>query len=339
MKTRLVEGNNRMNRKILLEPTKNPWESLAVLNPTALKVKGIIHLLYRAIQSPNHSCLGRAKIENGKLKRYKNPCLKPTTDYESEGVEDPRLVKLGNTYHLLYTAWDGRNARIALATSADLKHFEKKGVISPNITLEEAIKVVGSRRYKKRWKKEVKDRNLDAILYDKDGVLFSEKINGRYAMLHRLEPDIQIVYFDSFEDLQSKEFWLDYLKNIEEYIVMRPKFRWEQKKVGAGATPIKTNQGWLLLYHGVDKEETYNAGVALLDLKHPEIELARLAKPLFKPEYEWEKQGVVDNIVFPEGAVRDNGSLNVFYGCADSRVGVARVNFKELMDNLAVEVA
>ena len=302
-----------MKRKILLEPTKNEWESLAVLNPTAIKEKDVIHLFYRAVKHPNTSCLGYATIKNGKLKRFNDPLLKPEADYEAVGVEDPRVVKIKGRYYLLYTAWDGRNARIALVVSKDLKNWQRKGIVSPNITLKQAIEITKSKKYKKIWQKQAKSRGEDAFLYDKDAVLFPEKINGKFVLLHRLEPDIQIVYFDKIEDLSKKEFWLEHIENIDNYVVMKPKYKWESAKIGAGATPIKTKQGWLLLYHGVniDNGKTYNAGVALLDLKNLQKVITRLPKPLFQPEYEWEKQGVVDNVVFPEGAVQEEDNLNI----------------------------
>ncbi|MBW2965532.1 pesticidal protein Cry7Aa, partial [Candidatus Woesearchaeota archaeon] len=183
-----------------------------------------------------------------------------------------------------------------------------------------------------------KRKGNDMILYDKDAVLFPQKINGKFVMLHRLEPDIQIVYFDKFEDLGKRKFWLDYIRNIDNYVLMKPKFEWEHEKIGAGATPIKTKKGWLLLYHGVNMKngKQYNAGAALLDLKNPQKVITRMKTPLFKPEFEWELNGIVNNVVFPEGAVKQNKNLNVFYGCADSRIGMARFDFRNLMDNLAV---
>jgi len=329
-----------MKRKILLEPTKNEWESMAVLNPTAIKEKDLIHLFYRAVKSPNFSTLGYAVMKNGKLIRFNKPLLKPELDYEKQGVEDPRIVKIKNIYYLLYTAWDGKNARIALAVSKDMKNWKKKGIVSPNISLKEAVKITKSKRYKELWKYEIGKRQENLIVFDKDAVLFPEKTNGKFVMLHRLVSDIQIVYFRNFKQLQSRKFWLNYIKNIEKHIVMKPKFEWEKSKIGAGATPIKTEKGWLLLYHGVryhgnSDKRTYYAAVALLDIINPKKEIARMKNPLFEPEHKWEKSGVVSNVVFPEGAIQEKDNLNVFYGCADSRIGLAKFNFRSLIDNLA----
>ncbi len=322
-----------MERKLLLKPSKNDWESGAVLNPTAIRERGVTHLIYRAVKHPNYSSLGYARIVKGNIKRFDRPFLKPEKVWEREGVEDPRITKVGGTYYLLYTAWDGKNARVALAVSKDLKRFRRMGVVSPNIPASEAAKLAGLARYRRAWK----GYRKGSILFDKDAVLFPEKISGKFVMLHRLEPDIQIVYFRSFSELKKRKFWENYLKNIRKHVVMRPKHPWESEKIGAGATPIKTEKGWLLLYHGVQKTgrgRVYRAGAALLDLKHPEKEIARLEKPLFGPTHEWERKGDVNNVVFPEGAVVEKGVLSIFYGCADSRIGLARVRIRELLKRL-----
>ena len=327
-----------LTRKLLLEPTDNKWESKAVLNPTVIKDKDDTQLIYRAIGLFNDSNLGYAKIEDETVYRYNQPFMVPTEEYEKEGLEDPRIAKIDNTYNLLYTAWDGENARVALACGQSLDSLTKQGIISPNISIEKAIELVGSNRYKNIWKQQLKkSKNKNLILWDKDAVLFPEKISGKYIMLHRLIPDIQLVKFNSFKDLQDDEFWEDYLKNIEDYIVMQPKYKWESKRIGAGATPIKTRQGWLLLYHGVErknnKKNTYSAGAALLNNSNFE-QINRLKKPLFKPEFPWEKIGNVNNVVFPEGALVDDETLDIFYGCADKRIGLAKIELKNLLEEL-----
>lgn len=323
-----------MERKLLLEPIEsNEWEQDAVFNPTAIKEKGTIHLIYRAVKHPNYSSLGYAKIRGSKIKRLDKPLIIPTEDYEKSGVEDPRITKIDDIYYLLYTAWDGINARVAYAESKDLKNFEKKGIISPNIKLSDAIKLVNSTYYKDLWDKRLKNYG-DSIIWDKDAALFPEKINGKYAMLHRLDPDIQIVYFNKFKDLQNDNFWEKYFANIEEYIVMQPKYVWESQKVGAGPTPIKTEKGWLLIYHGADDKRVYRAGVALLDLKDPKKVIYRSNDFLFEPEYEWEKKGDVNNVVFPEGAVVIKDKLHIFYGAADTVIGEAVVGLEDLLKQL-----
>ena len=159
----------------------------------------------------------------------------------------------------------------------------------------------------------------------------------RSAKLLSNQPDIQIVYFENFFQLKDKEFWENYFMDIEKNIVMKPKLWWEKRKIGAGTVPIETEEGWLLLYHGVDENNIYRAGAALLDLKKPEKEIARLSLPLFSPQYHWEKTGNVSNVVFPTGAVINNNSLFIYYGCADKRIGFAEISLKKLLTELLKE--
>lgn len=307
------------------------WEEDGVFNPAVIVEENEIHIIYRAIKCENYSRLGYLKIKNNyEVEKLSYPIISPTEEYEKQGVEDPRITKIDGTFFLTYTAYDGKNARIAAAKSKNLFNFEKIGIISPNITFLEAINLSNSPRYKGFWMEQVKMRGENILIWDKDGCLFPEKINQKYALLHRIEPDIQIVYFNDFFELKDKDFWEEYFRKIEEKIVMKPKYKWEQSKIGAGAPPIKTEYGWLLLYHGVDGSRVYRAGLSLLDLENPSKEIARLPFPLFEPKYEWEKNGNVPNVVFPTGAFVKDGKLHIFYGCADKRIGVAEIELEEI---------
>ena len=265
------------------------------------------------------------------------PAVFPEYGFEREGCEDPRVTKLGNDFYILYTAWDGRNPRIAVAKSRDLRSFEKMGVISPNISITEAVDIVDVDRYKNAWNEQAAKCGHDSILGDKDAVLFPRKFGGKYAMLHRLEPDIQLVYFDDFSDLMSNEFWKDYLSDIENHVVMRRRYEWEDKKIGAGAVPIETDEGWLLIYHGVHTSQDrsiYKAGASLLNLHDPQIEVARLEKPLFEPRNHWERNGVVNNVVFPEGTSIFDNDLYIYYGAADRVVAWRKVSLNHLLSRI-----
>ncbi len=330
-----------IKKTLLLETTKNKWESKSVCNPTAIKYKNEIHLLYRGVDENSISSIGHAIIKNGKVKRFSQPVLFPEEDYEIKGVEDPRVTKIGNTFYLLYTAFDGENARIAYAVSNNLTKWEKKGVISPNIKVNEAIKMVRERRYRKAWKRQKKSYP-DSFLWDKDGVLFPEKINGRFTMLHRFKPEIQIVTFKDFSELKKRRFWVDYIKNIHKHTIMKRKFKWESGFIGPGAVPIKIKNEWLLIYHATKRlyyllsrkdraDYIYTAGAVLLNSKR---ELKRLSYPLFKPELDWEKEGSVNDVVFPEGAILDGKNLKIFYGCSDRRIGMAELNIDELLKEI-----
>ena len=351
----------KIKKKLFLEQTKNKWESHAVLNPTVIKEKDIEHLIYRGVAPNKVSSLGYVKIKDGKIiERDSKPLIYPTKKYEKKGVEDPRITKIKNKYYLLYTGFDGKNAWIAYAVSKNLRDWKKKGIISPRISVKKARKLVKIKKYKDEWGyQEIYGSKI--CLWDKDAVLFPEKINGKFVMLHRFLPDIQIVKFKNFSDLQDNSFWREYIKNLGEYedkISLYRRYNWESWHIGAGAVPIKTKRGWLLIYHGVElirgKFSAYNkimyeisgylnklrgkrlplvyyAGATLLDLKKPETEISRLSKPLFGPELRWEKEGDVRDVVFPEGAIIDKDKLKIYYGAADTVIGLAEVNFKKLM--------
>jgi len=328
-----------LSRRIFLEPTKNDWESKGVFNPTVIEHEGVRHLFYRGVKEPNFSSIGHVKIKDGVLYRRDKPILWPTEEYEKVGVEDPRItyIEADKKFHLLYTAYDGRSACVGYAVSdppdsEGMFHFEKQGIVSPKVPVEEAMKIVGAERYKGRWKYLLNGKGKNTVVWDKDAVLFPEKIRGKYAMLHRLDPDVQIIYFDSFKELQDDNFWRDYIKNIEEHVFMRQRHKWEDLKIGAGAVPVKTPYGWLLIYHAIEgpyEKRVYRAAAALADFELKNEK--RLEKPLFEPEFEWEKVGSVPDVVFPTGAIVDNGKLLVWYGAADTRIGLAEIDFEQLM--------
>jgi predicted GH43/DUF377 family glycosyl hydrolase len=173
---------------------------------------------------------------------------------------------------------------------------------------------------------------------DKDCVLFPELINGKVTLLHRLESEIQIAQFDSFEALRnSRHYWADYLKHFWDFEIIRPKYPWERRKVGAGPPPLKVEDGWLLIYHGVSIEGIYRAGALLLDLNDPMKIIARTTQPILEPESEFERRGVVPNVVFPDGAVIHKGELVVYYGGADRVCCVASAPLDEFLDELKEE--
>jgi len=356
----------KIRRKLIMGPTENKWEERAVLNPSVVQTKdGTDHVFYRAVAKNWISSVGYAKIKDGKIERFDEPVMRPTKNYEKKGIEDPRVTKVGNMYYMLYTAFDGVDARIAYAISKDLKTWEKKGIISPNISVKEARNLVKIKKYRDKWKGQEIYGSRDA-LWDKDAVLFPKKIGGYFVMLHRFLPDIQIVKFKKFSELKNNNFWKEYISNLSEGrddVSLYRRYDWEGEHIGAGAVPIETKKGWLLVYHGVSLRRggflsgmgsktmynlhgvfrklrnkrlplIYHVGVALLDLKKPEIEITRLKKPLFSPSHHWEKEGDVNDVVFPEGLSVNKDKLNIYYGCADTQIGLAEISLKKLLSLL-----
>ncbi|MBU4331789.1 pesticidal protein Cry7Aa [Patescibacteria group bacterium] len=328
---------------VILRPTKRAFESRCVLNPATYREGNYVHLFYRAVNNKHQSAIGYAKLE-GPLKvieRKETPIIKREFEYESTGVEDPRIVKLGKTFYMTYVAHDGKNAITALATSKDLSNFEKKGIITPRISYDKAEDLFRTSKLKDKYfffEAYYKDRMAyDVLLWDKDVFLFPQKIKSKYALINRILPDIQIVYFKEFKELASDLFWRKYLRQLSKYVVLENRHWYESRNIGGGCPPIKTRAGWLLIYHAVEelnKIKRYHAGAALLDFKNPQKVIGRLRDPLFSPEESWERQGETSNVVFPTGTAIFGNDLYIYYGAADIRIAVARVNLKELLKEL-----
>ena len=330
---------------IVLGPTEREFENNGVCNPGIYQEGNTVHILYRAVQDGNFSTIGYAKTDGPLtiVERHEQPLITRELDYEKQGVEDARVVKINDTYYIIYTAYDGVNSMGALATSKDLVHFEKRGIITPQVTYQEYENFVTCcnakginpkyHHYYRFFAEIGLAEEESRLLRDKDVVLFPRKINGKFAMLHRIWPGIQIVYFDDWKDL-TKSFWEDYLKNLTDYIVLDPKGIFEVNYIGAGGPPIETDDGWLLIYHGVQettKGRTYHAKAALLQRDQPEIEISRLHYPLFSPTKKWEKHGIVDNVVFPTGHALFGDDLYIYYGAADKYIGVVKMSLSELL--------
>jgi beta-1,2-mannobiose phosphorylase / 1,2-beta-oligomannan phosphorylase len=333
---------------IILSPTDNEFENNGVFNPGIYQEGDTVHILYRAVQHGNLSTIGYAKM-NGPLKvteRKEIPLIKRDFEYEKHGVEDARIVKIEDTFYITYTAYDGINAMGALATSKDLIHFEKHGIITPHVNYQEYEDFVTccdgttlNPKYHQYYNLFAQIGLVDdnsRLLRDKDVVLFPRKINGKFVLLHRIWPGIQIVQFEDWAEL-TDSFWEDYLKNLKKHIVLDPKDIFEVNYIGAGGPPIETEFGWLIIYHGVQETTTgkiYHAKAALLQLDKPEIELARLPYPLFSPTKQWEIEGEVRNIVFPTGHALFGNDLYIYYGVADKHVAVAKLDITELLFEL-----
>lgn len=331
---------------ILLTKTDLEFENEGVLNPAAIREGDDVHLFYRAVRRGNHSTIGYCRLD-GPLtvaERWEKPFLVPEFDYESQGVEDPRIVKIDDLYYMTYTGYDGTSARGALATAKDLQHFTKQGIIVPPITyaefvfLAETAGKVDERYYRNhKFYYQEADPENKIMLWDKNVVFFPRRINGELVFLHRIRPGIQIVSVNSLKGL-TKEFWKNYFLNFEQHIVLDPVFAHESNYVGSGCPPIETEHGWLLIYHGAEETDrgiVYSAcAAALLDINNPARVIARLPYALFSPEYEWERSGEVNNVVFPTGTAQFGDTLYIYYGAADERIACASLSFSSLVEEL-----
>ena len=240
--------------------------------------------------------------------------ITPREEWDRYGCEDPRITRFRDkgkdSYLITYTAlsspaFSAKGDRVALATTDNFETYTRHGVIIPGLN-------------------------------DKDAVFFPERINGKIALLHRIPPDIQIVYFEDIEEIGKADgnFWSQYSESKEDHTILKRKYKWESKKIGAGPPPVKTEEGWLLIYHGVDKDHVYRAGVVLLGLEDPSRVIARSSLPILEPEEDYEKYGDVNNVVFPEGAIVLDDTLFVYYGAADKVCALATVKVDDILDFL-----
>ncbi|MDP8206131.1 MAG: hypothetical protein P9L92_05660 [Candidatus Electryonea clarkiae] len=329
------------NRRLFLQPSDNYFDRRAVLNPCIIKNNEDYHILYRAVAQDFKSTIGylRARYQAGNpvvIDRLSKPLMEPENDFEKEGVEDPRLVWFEGEYHLFYTAWDGYHARLGYASGGSVDSMENRRLIGPLFETGEALKIIRENSklgdYVKRWSEDP----ADMFLWEKDATILPERVNNKIVMIHRLRPDIQVAYLDSLEQLDDRGFWEDYLRHMDQYRMMLRKEPWEESHIGMGPVPIKTDAGWLMIYHGVTNRPrlTYRAGAALFDLNDPQRLIGKTKEPLFEPVEDWEKSGDVNNVVFPEGLVVHDGILDIFYGGADTVIGVISVRLDQLLDYL-----
>lgn len=318
------------------------FENDGVLNPACVSKDGVIHMFYRAVRKGNFSTIGYCQIVEGKVVyRLDEPLLRPEYKYESQGMEDPRITFLDGKYYMLYTAFDGKNAVVAYAVSNDLKNWVKKGLISPQMTYDEAediFKMSGVGEKYTYFEETFRRNRGDKVkLWEKDAMLFPKKINGKYALIHRILPGIQICYFNDFEEL-TVDFWKSYLKNLKSFLILNPKYSHENSYIGGGCVPIETTDGWIMIYHSVEtdinKGQVYHASAALLDINEPNKVISQLPAPLFSPESDWERKGVINNVVFPTSTCLEDGVLSIFYGAADEKIGVRKINISTLLREL-----
>lgn len=283
---------------ILTPRAEVPWERMAVFNPGVALVGDRVYMLYRAVGEYELyvSSLGLAVSDDGvHFERFDSPAFAPEEEYERFGCEDPRVTRVEGRYYITYTALSGRA-------------FSERN-------FKVAVAVTDDFRSFERYGVVIPEYD------DKDAVIFPERIGGRYVMYHRVVPDIWIAFSD---DMRR---WSGHRK------VMYPRPGcWDSLKIGAGAPPLRTEEGWLLIYHGVDKNRVYRLGVALFDLEDPTRLISRPLEPILEPRERYEKEGDVPNVVFACGAVEIGEEYYVYYGGGDKVIGLATVEKRELLD-------
>ena len=290
----------------ILSPQGDGFESAGTFNPSVIKKDGKFVMLYRAQDRKGTSSLGYATSDDGvHFTRRPEPVLASEAPYEKGGgVEDPRLQKIDDTYYLTYTGYnnidgaatDKKDAQLCLATSADLIHWQRKGVIIPS--------------FKGKWN----------VKWTKSGAIAPEKINGKYWMYYLADAKGQ----DTQMGVAYSDDLLHWTEALDHPVLSSRPGSFDSQVVEPGPSPIITPQGIFLVYNGAaDDNLVYSTGWVLFDKNDPTKVLARATKPLFAPEKAWEKVGQVPNVVFVEGMVRDGNRWLFYYGAADKHIGVA----------------
>lgn len=241
-----------------------------------------------------------------------HPVLFPTLPEESAGCQDPRIVPFEGRYLAFYCAWDKNTApagsdlcRVAIAETTDFRTWHKLGFVTESV-------------------------------WDKDAFIFPERIDGQILYIHRIAPDIQIDRCASLAELLDPASAAR--RSANQQTLLRPVFAWENLKIGGGPPPLRTEAGWLLIYHGVEQQPgqpfIYRAGAALLDLDDPTIVRGRLPEPLFSPETVYERYGDVPDVVFPIGLVDRGNDFLISYGGADTVVALMAIDKASLLEEL-----
>jgi len=314
----------------ILEPDfQSVWESKAVFNPAAICVGGKVHLVYRAIGDNDVSVLGYAVSEDGltidekavepiyapdrtivaKHKRKRSKALCESGGSWGGGCEDPRLTVIDEAVYMIYTAFDGWGSLRLMMASIDLDDFC---------------------RQRWNWGKPVHISPPGQI--HKNWVLFPEKVNGKYAILHNVYPNVEIDFFDSLDDLDGEYHICSAFKGRE-----KRDGHWDTWVRGAGATPIKTDHGWLLFYHAMDERDPnkYKIGAMILDSDDPTKIVYRSKTPVLEPDEFYENAGHKVGVVYSCGAVvTENNQLLVYYGGADTVVCVAQADLTDFIEKI-----
>ncbi len=295
---------HRWERNPILTLEDVPFRCNTVFNATPVKVDGTYYLIVRVEGQQGYSFFCLAQSGDGlHFQMEKRPCMIPAKRHpwkrwEENGIEDPRLTVIDGKYYVMYTAVSRYGNYIALAKTEDFHNYKRIAVVSePG---------------------------------NKDGVLFPEKIDGLYARLDRpIGRGLGTIWISYSPDLKH---W----GKSDFVCAPRPRY-WDQYRIGASAPPIRTDRGWLEIYHGVKMTNSgpiYRIGTIMLDPENPAKVIGRCLEPLLSPRTDYERIGDVGNVVFACGAiVEDNGDVKVYYGAADTSICVASATLDELVES------
>jgi predicted GH43/DUF377 family glycosyl hydrolase len=307
---------------ILIPFSENEWEADGAFNGCPVHDGGKIHFVYRAVSPPQNidgfelpiSTVGYALSSDGIHFKNRHQFIKPDSEWDKFGCEDPRVTKMNGKFYIFYTALSNFPfcadcIKVGLAITTDFKKIKEKHSVTPF--------------------------NAKAMS------LFPDKVAGRYAVVLSVNTDlpptrIAVAYFDREEQMWSPTYWEGWYSLLNDNII--PLQRSPRDHIEAGAPPIKTKYGWLLIYSYIQNyfspPAVFGIEAALLDINNPQRIIARTDKPLLVPQEEYEKYGKVPNIVFPTGAIVKEGTLYIYYGAADTTCAVASCKLETLLEDM-----
>ena len=331
----------RCEENPIVRPGIYDWRKATVFNPAVIIENDKFYMYERAAGSlmPFQCYIGLLESDDGIHFKHvvDEPIITPSMfGFPYGSVQDPRIVKIEDKFYLTYALrpasygyyptgvgkpievspkypeeWsrpENYLTRSGIMVSEDMIHFEQVAYTTPF---------------------EINDR---------DNILFPEKINGKFVLLRRPEEYIGEKY-----GTDRAGIWICYSEDLINWtqpkLIAVPEQEWEFKKIGGSAPPIRTEKGWLTLYHGVDKDNIYRAGVMMLDINNPEKILARSKSFILEPEEYYEKFGLyIPDVVFPTAAVVKEGLMYIYYGCTDTAISLATVPINELIDFVMAEI-
>jgi len=324
-KKALVSLKRFYKNPIISPDTTSEWQSEGTFNPAALYDNGKVHLLYRAVGRSGISCLGYASTKDGYHidEVSPEPAYIPRREFEGistvpcqrsdlfksgcgwGGCEDPKLTAIDDKVYLTYVAFNGYSPPRVALSSIDRNDFNQQ-----------------------KWNWQDPILISEPGIVNKSGCILPEKVQGKYVIFHRVFPNILIDYRDELKFDNNN--WLQAKKNIP----IRPKM-WDSRKLSVGATPIKTSDGWLVIYHAVDdRDDTrYKIGAMILDLDDPSKVLYRTSNPILEPDEHYENDWK-PGIAYPCGAVVLNEELFVYYGGGDKFVCCATAQLSKFINGI-----
>ncbi|MGK2849232.1 MAG: hypothetical protein ACSLEX_04190 [Minisyncoccota bacterium] len=317
----MLQIERSLENPLLLPNTQHTWEDLAVFNGSPIQDDSMLHMFYRALGRPEYhhgafvalSTIGKTSSTDGIHFGEHVPFIVPEELWERYGCEDPRITRLDNRFYIFYTAlstypFSPAGISVGLAITDDLQIITEKHHITP--------------------------------FNSKAMTLFPEKIGGKYAVLLSVNTDqpptsIALALFDNIEDMWSQENWQHWYASLPDHVLNLHKQAGDHVEIGA--VPIKTSHGWLLIYSHIYQygmpEQVFGIEAVLLDIHNPQKIIGRTDTPLLVPQEEYERYGMVPNIIFPSGAwVEGEDALHIYYGASDTTLCRATTSLADLLN-------